>query len=87
MAKRPIPPRPEQPAIPPNHLALIIDGMVEDIMHTEDRLAAILLSEPVVVEIGHPDEPTSPRIGWVYDAATGEFSARKEAVPTAEDLA
>ena len=35
----------------PMHIALIIDGMVEDIIHCDERLAYILLSEPMVVEV------------------------------------
>jgi hypothetical protein len=54
------------------HLALILDGQIQDIMHTQDRLAAIFLSEPTIVAI--EDTDTSPRVGWTYDAKTGEFA-------------
>jgi hypothetical protein len=36
----------------PMHLALIIDGIVEDIIHCDERLGNILLSEPTVVNLG-----------------------------------
>lgn len=36
----------------PMHIALIIDGVVEDIMHCDKRLATLLLSNPLVVDIG-----------------------------------
>lgn len=39
----------EQPVLPPNKIAFIIDGEVLDVFHTDDRLAAILLSNPTIV--------------------------------------
>ena len=36
----------------PMHLALVIDGVVEDIIHCDERLGAIFLSDPKIVEIG-----------------------------------
>lgn len=62
----------------PHHLALIIDGVVQDVMFTDPRLAAILLSNPVVVDVTPSSDPTVPRndvyIGTLYDAATGTFT-------------
>ena len=37
--------------LPPHTLALVIDNRVVDILHTDERLAAIFLSEPTVVDI------------------------------------
>jgi hypothetical protein len=63
----------------PHHLALIIDGVVQDVMFTDPRLAAILLSTPTVVEITPSSDPTVPRpdvyIGTLYDSATGVFTS------------
>lgn len=39
------------PNIPPVKLAFIIDGVVADVLHTDDRLAAIFLSEPTIVDV------------------------------------
>lgn len=36
----------------PMHLALVIDGVVEDIIHCDENLGYILLSEPKVVDLG-----------------------------------
>lgn len=35
----------------PMHIALIIDGVVEDIIHCDERLGYLLMSEPKVVEL------------------------------------
>ena len=44
-----VPPQtPPQPL--PNAIAFVIDGVVADLLFTDDRLAAILLSEPTMVE-------------------------------------
>lgn len=37
--------------IPPVKIAFVIDGKVVDVIHTEERMAAILLSEPQIVEV------------------------------------
>ena len=37
--------------LPPRKIAFIIDGEVVELMNTTDRLAAILLSEPVIMDI------------------------------------
>jgi len=34
-----------------SRIALVIDDMVTDVMHTDNRLAAILLSEPTVIDV------------------------------------
>lgn len=38
------------PPLPPSKIALVIDGEVLDVLHTDDRLAAIFLSEPTIVD-------------------------------------
>jgi hypothetical protein len=57
-----IPPMPPGSKI--NHLAIILDGEVQEIMRAENRLAALLLSQPLIVEFD-PDK-VRPDIGWVY---------------------
>jgi hypothetical protein len=37
--------------LPPTKIALIIDGEVLDVLHTDDRLAAIFLSQPTIVDV------------------------------------
>lgn len=52
-----------------NHIAVIIDNEVQEIIRAQNRLAAILLSEPTFVEF-NPHE-VRPEIGWNYEG--GEF--------------
>lgn len=37
--------------LPPIKLAFILDGTVVDIIHTDERFAAIFLSNPLVVDV------------------------------------
>jgi hypothetical protein len=48
-----------------NHIAVILDGRVEEVIHTENRMAALLLSEPHFVQF--PDSQEMPTIGWLYE--------------------
>lgn len=41
--------KPEQ--MPPIKLAFIIDGKVVDVIHTDERFAAIFLSQPLVIDV------------------------------------
>ena len=65
---------------PPFKIALIIDNEVVDIIHTDERLAAIFLSNPTIVDVtDHTDENgnfdimvTPPS---TYNPETQEFAA------------
>ncbi len=46
MTTEPVP----QP-LPPAKIAFIIDGIVTEVLHTEDRMAAIFLSEPTILDV------------------------------------
>jgi hypothetical protein len=48
-------------------LAFVIDGEVADILHTDDRLAAIFLSQPQIVEFDR--EKDNVVAGMKYDGA------------------
>ena len=50
MAEQPVYAAPPQDA-PPNAVAFVIDGVVEDVIYTQDRFFAILTSEPTIVAI------------------------------------
>lgn len=41
--------KPDQ--LPPVKLAFIIDGKVVDIIHTDERFAAIFLSNPLILDV------------------------------------
>jgi hypothetical protein len=64
------------PPQPPTKLAFIIDNEVVDVVAAPDRFAAILLSEPLVIDVSHlsVDNQTPHLHGKHYDPATGKFS-------------
>jgi hypothetical protein len=51
-----------------NHLAVVLDGEVQEIIRAQNRLTALLLSEPKFIEF-NPEE-VRPEIGWTYDGET-----------------
>lgn len=64
-----IPPAPPRSKI--NYLAIVMDNEVQEVMRAENRLAALLLSEPQFVEFD-PDT-LKVDIGWTY--VDGKFEA------------
>jgi hypothetical protein len=64
----------DSPGASINHLAIVLDGRVEEIMRAQNRLSALLLSEPTFVEF----DPTSdyPQIGDTYE--NGKFKKSVE---------
>lgn len=61
--------------LPPVKLAFIIDGQVVDILHTDERLAAMFLSAPTIIDVTGQDGEVTAIVGSTYDAETGEFTA------------
>jgi len=63
---------------PPVKLAYIIDNEIVDILHTDERLGAIMLSEPLIIDISDNfyDEENRPTIlvGALYDPETNSFT-------------
>ena len=51
-------------------ISFIIDGVVVENMNTDERLAALLTSEPKVVE----STGINLNVGDLYDEATGKFT-------------
>jgi hypothetical protein len=39
------------PMLPPVKIAFVIDGKVVDVLHTDERLSAIFLSEPMIIDV------------------------------------
>jgi hypothetical protein len=65
--------QPTQPVLPPNKIAFVIDGKVVDVFHTDDRLAAILLSGPVILDVAsyYENKPNGFNVlSWEYDGST-----------------
>lgn len=63
---------------PPVKLAYIIDNEIVDILHTDERLGAIMLSKPLIIDISDNfyDEENRPTIlvGALYDPETNSFT-------------
>ena len=52
-------------------VAVILDGQVQDVIRTEARMAAMLLSDPIFVDISNMDP--QPGINTRYSEEKGEF--------------
>ncbi len=59
------------PPVKINHIAIVLDGRVEEVIHTENRMAALLLSGPEFIEFENMTAP--PTIGWTWNGS--EFTA------------
>jgi hypothetical protein len=49
------------PTLPPpnvSHIAIVLDGVVEDVILCQDRLSALLLSNPIFVMVDQDNKPT-----------------------------
>ena len=57
----------------PYHVAFVIDGVVQQVFHVEERLAALLLSNPTPLLCDSPANG-GPDRKWLYDSATGVFT-------------
>lgn len=69
--------------LPPVRLAFVIDGEVVDILITDERLAAIFLSEPTIVDVTELIETEgkgSVLVGSTYDPETKKFSHPSTAI-------
>lgn len=58
----------------PMHIAFIVDGIVEDVIHCNDRLGVLLLSDPVIVEIENLDIT----VNWLYNEENNTFTPPEE---------
>jgi len=56
--------------LPPKPLAFIIDGEVVLTMYTDERIAAVLLSEPTVIEYEHKGPEFDPVEGDKWDGTS-----------------
>jgi hypothetical protein len=53
--------------------AFVVDGIVLDVLYTDERLAAIFLSQPLVLDITETYEEAQPQPGYVYYEDTQTF--------------
>jgi hypothetical protein len=66
----------EKVELPKQKIAFVIDDEVVDIIHTDQRLAAILLSEPLMLDVSDKfivGEVPGVWIGDAYNSATDTF--------------
>ena len=68
-----VPPEIEAASALPYHVAFVIDGVVQQVFHVEERLAAVLLSAPTIVQCDSPVNG-GPDVSWAYDATTNTFT-------------
>jgi len=61
-----------------HRVALVIDGEVVDMVVAEPRHAAILTSNPTIVDVTSLPEDKRPYVGWKYDGKT--FTAPSERI-------
>jgi hypothetical protein len=60
--------------IAPARIALIIDGVVADVLNTDDRLAAIFLSQPKVVDVTEISQSEFITSGYLYNEELNTFT-------------
>lgn len=63
--------------IPPNIVAYVLDNQVVQTIHLDERMAAIVLSEPLVIDVTEFGKQ-GVRNGDIYDPETGTFSRPTE---------
>lgn len=63
-------------------IAFIIDGVVQDVLNTDERLAAIFLSQPTIVDVSENQENMFITHGWSYDEDSQTFTAPAEEAVT-----
>jgi hypothetical protein len=54
-----------------NKLAFVLDGECQIVFNTDSRFAAILLSNPLIIDVTGNDAVYG---GWTYNAEDGTFS-------------
>jgi hypothetical protein len=59
----------------PNHIAFIIDNKIVEIITTDDRIAAIWLSQPIIVDVSAEGQGAIAEIGYIYNPETQTFTA------------
>lgn len=57
-------------------VAIVLDGQIQEIIRTEARLWALLLSNPQFIDI--TENESRPMLGWEYNEETMEFISPNE---------
>lgn len=74
---------PEIPEKEVNYIAIVLDGVVEDVMRAQNRLAALLLSNPTFVEFDPKKD--KPQIGETK-YVNGNFEYPQKELMTDQEL-
>ena len=63
--------------MPPIKVAFVLEGKLVDILHTDERLSAIFLSNPLVINVTEPVDAQDGNVvvGADYNYETREFTA------------
>jgi hypothetical protein len=69
---------PDGTNLPPVQIAFVIEGEIADILHTDERLAAIFTSEPLMLDITDRASRDGIAVGHLYNYETGEFTAPEQ---------
>ena len=56
-------------------LAFVIDNEVVEVLTTNEKLAAILLSEPLILDVSKAELPGTGILGYTYIPETNSFRA------------
>jgi hypothetical protein len=58
--------------LPPIKVAFVVDNIVVDILHTDQRMADIFLGNPIMLDITSSDQ--NIQSGWNYNPETEQIS-------------
>ncbi len=59
--------------MPPIKIAFVIDNKVVDVFHTDERLAAIFLNNPIIKNVTGEDGVATTQFGDIYNSETDSF--------------
>jgi hypothetical protein len=65
--------------LPPIKVAFVLDNKVVDVLHTDERLGAILLSNPVIVDVTGENNTQLAFLDDTYNPETNTFVSSKAA--------
>lgn len=62
-------PPPPPPNIEINHIAVVLDGIVQEILRGDNKMADLLTSQPtfILFSVDGHNNHSAPKIGWKYD--------------------
>jgi hypothetical protein len=63
----------DQINLTPRRIAFIVDNKVVDILQTDERLGAIFLSQPEIINITDVEERSFPSVDWKYETSLEKF--------------